>query len=123
MKKQNDIVQNWKDAIEREDIVSIEGWLWLQNHTTEKSWRKAHKSTWDALCQYIERRRTYKIRELEKKLINGEATATQIKAYDILINIDKELQLNEQQENDPLTLEAVYPNFIEPEIDATEPTT
>lgn len=123
MKKQNDIVQNWKDAIEREDIVSIEGWLWFQNHTTEKSWRKAHESTWDALCEYIERRRAYKIRELEKKLINGEATATQIKAYDILINIGKEQLSNELQENDPLTLEAVYPNFIEHEIDATEPTT
>lgn len=121
MKKQNDIVQNWKDAIEREDILSVEDWLWFQGHTTEKAWRKVHGSTWDALCQYIERRRAYKIRELEKLLINGTANANQIRAYDILINIGKEQQPNELNENDPLTLEAVYPNFME--TDATKPTT
>lgn len=102
MKKQNDIVQNWKDAIEREDIVSIEGWLWFQGHTTEKSWRKAHESTWDALCQYIKRRRTYKIRELEKKLINGEATANQIRSYDILVSIDNGTQDNGNNRHEDL---------------------
>lgn len=102
MKKQNDIVQNWKDAIEREDIVSVEGWLWFQGHTTEKAWRKVHESTWDALCQYIERRRAYKIRELEKLLINGTANANQIRAYDILINIGKEQQQTDNTDHQQL---------------------
>ena len=63
------------------------------------------------------------IKQLEKLLINGEATANQIRSYDILVDIDNGNNSHEQQENDPLTLEAVYPNFIETEIDATEPTT
>lgn len=61
------------------------------------------------------------VRKVWKDAIEKEGLSRRI-IFEKLIGIEQQ-QPNEQQENDPLTLEAVYPNFIETEIDATEPTT
>lgn len=119
--KAQTLAEAYKRGIDQNDICSIDEFLFLQGNVTASEFEKSNPEQWQLIREYIERRRTFKIKQLEKLLINGEATATQIKAYDILINIGKEQQSNEQQENDPLTLEAVYPNFME--TDATEPTT
>lgn len=121
--KAHTLAEAYKRGIDQNDICSIDEFLFLQGNVTASEFEKSNPEQWRLICEYIERRRTFKIKQLEKLLINGEATATQIKSYDILINIGKEQQSNEQQENDPLTLEAVYPNFVELEIDATKPTT
>ena len=120
--KAQTLAEAYKRGIDQNDICSIDEFLFLQGNVTASEFEKSNPEQWRLICEYIERRRTFKIKQLEKLLINGEATANQIKAYDILINIGKEQQSNEQQENDPLTLEAVYPNFIETENNATEPT-
>lgn len=85
-KKIADISEGWKKLIEREDICSIDEFLFHQGQVTEADWRKAHEDSWSALCDYIARRRTYKIKVLEKLLINGEATATQVRCYETLVN-------------------------------------
>lgn len=121
--KAQTLAEAYKRGIDQNDICSIDEFLFLQGNVTASEFEKSNSEQWRLICEYIERRRTFKIKQLEKLLINGEATATQIKAYDILINIGKEQQSNEQKEGDPLTLEAVYPNFIETENNATEPTT
>lgn len=122
--KAQTLAEAYKRGIDQNDICSIDEFLFLQGNVTASEFEKSNPEQWQLIRKYIERRRTYKIRELEKLLINGTANANQIRAYDILINIGKEQQQTDNtdhQQRDPLTLEAVYPNFIE--TDATEPTT
>lgn len=121
--KAQTLAEAYKRGIDQNDICSIDEFLFLQGNVTALEFEKSNPEQWRLICEYIERRRTFKIKQLEKLLINGEATANQIRSYDILVDIDNGNNSHEQQENDPLTLEAVYPNFIETEIDATEPTT
>ena len=121
--KAQTLAEAYKRGIDQNDICSIDEFLFLQGNVTASEFEKSNPEQWRLICEYIERRRTFKIKQLEKLLINGEATANQIRSYDILVGIDNGNNSHEQQENDPLTLEAVYPNFIETEIDATEPTT
>lgn len=123
--KAQTLAEAYKRGIDQNDICSIDEFLFLQGNVTASEFEKSNPEQWRLICEYIERRRTFKIKQLEKLLINGEATANQIRSYDILVSIDngKEQRLNEQQEGDPLTLEAVYPNFLETENNATEPTT
>lgn len=121
--KAQTLAEAYKRGIDQNDICSIDEFLFLQGNVTALEFEKSNPEQWRLICEYIERRRTFKIKQLEKLLINGEATANQIRSYDILVGIDNGNNSHEQQENDPLTLEAVYPNFIETEIDATEPTT
>lgn len=61
------------------------------------------------------------VRKTWKDAIEKEGLSRRI-IFEKLIGIEH-TQLNELQESDPLTLEAIYPNFIETEIDATKPTT
>lgn len=62
------------------------------------------------------------VRKTWKDAIEKEGLSRRI-IFEKLISQGIEQQPNEQNENDPLTLEAVYPNFMELETDATEPTT
>lgn len=62
------------------------------------------------------------VRKTWKDAIKQEGLSRRI-IFEKLINQGIEQQPNEQNVNDPLTLEAVYPNFMELENDATEPTT
>jgi hypothetical protein len=117
------LAEAYKCGIDQNDICSIDEFLFLQDNVTASEFEKSNPEQWRLICEYIERRRTFKIKQLEKLLINGEATANQIRSYDILVSIDSGDNRQEQQNNDSLTLEAVYPNFIETEIDATKPTT
>lgn len=121
--KAQTLAEAYKRGIDQNDICSIDEFLFLQGNVTASEFEKSNPEQWRLILEYIEKRRTFKIKQLEKLLINGEANANQIRAYDILINIGKEQQINEPQGSDPLTLEAVYPNFMETETDATEPTT
>lgn len=118
------LAEAYKRGIDQNDICSIDEFLFLQGNVTASEFEKSNPEQWRLICEYIERRRTFKIKQLEKLLINGEATANQIRAYDILVSIDNgnSNSGHEPQGNDPLTLEAVYPNFIETENNATEPT-
>ena len=62
------------------------------------------------------------VRKTWKDAIEKEGLSRRI-IFEKLIGTEQQ-QLNEnQQETDPLTLEAVYPNFIATENNATEPTT
>ena len=81
-----DISEGFRTLIEREDICSTDEFLHHQGQISESEWRKSHEESWAALCGYIERRRAYKIKVLEKLLINGEATATQVRCYETLVN-------------------------------------
>ena len=60
------------------------------------------------------------VRKTWKDAIEKEGLSRRI-IFEKLISQGIEQQPNEQNENDRLTLEAVYPNFME--TDATEPTT
>lgn len=60
------------------------------------------------------------VRKTWKDAIEKEGLSRRI-IFEKLISQGIEQQPNELNENDPLTLEAVYPNFME--TDATEPTT
>ena len=115
--KAQTLAEAYKRGIDQNDICSIDEFLFLQGNVTASEFEKSNPEQWRLICEYIERRRTFKIKQLEKLLINGEATANQIRSYDILVSIDNGDNRQEQQDNDPLTLEAVYPNFIETEID------
>lgn len=121
--KAQTLAEAYKRGIDQNDICSIDEFLFLQGNVSASEFEKSNPEQWRLICEYIERRRTFKIKQLEKLLINGEATANQIRAYDILVNIDNGDNRQERQDNDPLTLEAVYPNFLETENNATEPTT
>ena len=62
------------------------------------------------------------VRKMWKDAIEKEGLSRRI-IFEKLISQGIEQQPNELNETDPLTLEAVYPNFIETENNATEPTT
>lgn len=120
--KAQTLAEAYRRGIDQNDICSIDEFLFLQGNVTASEFEKSNPEQWRLICKYIERRRTFKIKQLEKLLINGEATANQIRSYDILVSIGNGNDPQEQQGSDPLTLEAVYPNFIETENNATEPT-
>lgn len=61
------------------------------------------------------------VRKTWKDAIEKEGLSRRI-IFEKLISQGIEQQPNELNETDPLTLEAVYPNFIETENNATEPT-
>ena len=100
--KAQTLAEAYKRGIDQNDICSIDEFLFLQGNVTASEFEKSNPEQWQLIRKYIERRRTYKIRELEKLLINGTATANQIRAYDILINIGKEQQQTDNTDHQQL---------------------
>lgn len=101
--------QTFQTLIEREDILSVEEFLFHQ-HLTEQEWllRKNGKAELKGISEFISQRRDVKIKQLEKLLINGTATATQIKGYEVLISQrDKENASNVLADNPDLKIKLV----------------
>ena len=76
--------------------------LFLQGNVTASEFEKSNPEQWQLIREYIQRRRTFKIKQLEKLLINGEATANQIRSYDILVSIDNGTQDNGNNRHEDL---------------------
>ena len=92
----------YKRGIDKNDICSVDEFLFLQGNASASDFEKSNPEQWRLICEYIEKRRTFKIKQLEKLLINGKATANQIRAYDILINIDNGMQDNGNNRHEDL---------------------
>ena len=122
MCKKFQISDEFKTLIEREDILWVDEFLGYYEMTAEEFIKAKSKLQLTRVTAYLDNKRFLRLKRLEKHLINGDATNEQIRCYGMLKEYE-EKQPNEQQESDPLTLEAVYPNFIATENNATEPTT
>lgn len=114
MCKKFQISDEFKTLIEREDILWVDEFLGYYEMTAEEFIKTKSKLQLTRVTAYLDNKRFLRLKRLEKHLINGDATNEQIRCYGMLKEYE-EKQPNEQQESDPLTLEAVYPNFIETE--------
>lgn len=100
--KAQTLAEAYKRGIDQNDICSIDEFLFLQGNVSASEFEKSNPEQWQLICEYIERRRTFKIKQLEKLLINGEANANQIRAYDILVSIDNGTQDNGNNRHEDL---------------------
>ena len=100
--KAQTLADAYKRGVDQNDICSIDEFLFLQGNVTASEFEKSNPEQWRLICEYIERRRTFKIKQLEKLLINGEATANQIRSYDILVSIDNGTQDNGNNRHEDL---------------------
>ena len=96
------LAEAYKRGIDQNDICSIDEFLFLQGNVTASEFEKSNPEQWQLIREYIQRRRTFKIKQLEKLLINGEATANQIRSYDILVSIDNGTQDNGNNRHEDL---------------------
>ena len=96
------LAESFKRGIDERDICSVEEFLFVQAGSTESEFKEANPEQYPLIVDYISRRRAVKIRELEKFLINGTATANQIRAYDILVSIDNGTQDNGNNRHEDL---------------------
>lgn len=86
MCKKFQIAEEFKTLIGREDILWVDEFL-AYLETTESDFVKVKgKVELTHITAYLENRRFLRMKKLEKLLINGEATATQVRCYETLVN-------------------------------------